>query len=265
MTQRLGMFPPPSRYSLSALDDLDMSNAVSVCCICPPEVAKVVFQSIDHCSLWWLCCCARYWMLQDLDDMEASCISYDKVQTFDQLVWSIICILNVSTMGIVRRNVRHGMIVSVSFMWDPWNFLRQTSADILCPEELPVHIWKSRDICCGIPLFITVNTQTRLDWLTANRGTLGNCCNMQPFAAGFILSRMYKLAVTDSLSEFNQMIYFSGVSTSFRCHLPLLFPMSKSGLHRDISQEWADPNRADRWALHPMRQSLAHTNNADTS
>jgi len=41
--------------------------------------------------------------------------------------------------------------------------------------------------------------QTSSDWLTANRGTIGITCNLQWYAAGFILSRMCKLTVIHSL------------------------------------------------------------------
>jgi len=39
-------------------------------------------------------------MLQDMDDMEASCIFYVKVGTFDQLEQSKISVLTVTKLGI---------------------------------------------------------------------------------------------------------------------------------------------------------------------
>ena len=53
-------------------------------------------------------------MLQDMDNMEARCILYLKVGTFDQLVQSKICVLTVTKMGIVRGTVQYALVVSVS-------------------------------------------------------------------------------------------------------------------------------------------------------
>jgi len=55
-------------------------------------------------------------MLQDMDNMEASCILYVKVGFFNHHEQSKISLLNVNTMGIVRLTVQHNLIVSVNFM-----------------------------------------------------------------------------------------------------------------------------------------------------
>ena len=55
-------------------------------------------------------------MLQDMDDMEASCILNVKVGMFDQLEQSKICVLTVTKMGIVILNVQHNLNVSVGRM-----------------------------------------------------------------------------------------------------------------------------------------------------
>jgi len=46
---------------------------------------KDLFRSVAHCSFCWLCCWARCWMLQDMDNMEARCVFYDEVGTFNHL------------------------------------------------------------------------------------------------------------------------------------------------------------------------------------
>jgi hypothetical protein len=55
-------------------------------------------------------------MLQDMDHMEASRVFYVKVRTFDQLQQSKICVLTVSSVGIVTLIVRYDIIVSVCFI-----------------------------------------------------------------------------------------------------------------------------------------------------
>ena len=154
------------------------------------------FWSIDHCSLCWLWCWARCWMLQDMDNMEASCIFYVKVCMFDELEQSKVCVLTVSDIVIVILTVQHGMIFSLCFMWDPWDSLRHTSPDVLSVEGLPLNYWQSRDFGCWHRVFVIVSKQTTSYWLAANHGVVRNPCNLQPYAAGFIMSRMCKVAVT---------------------------------------------------------------------
>jgi len=55
-------------------------------------------------------------MLQVMDNMEASCVFYDKVSTFTHLEQSKISLLTVNKSGIIKLTVQHDMIVSVSFM-----------------------------------------------------------------------------------------------------------------------------------------------------
>jgi len=66
-------------------------------------------------------------------------------------------------------------------------------------------------------------------------------------------------------SEMMLTIKFSGLLTSFRYHLPLLFHTSTSWIHNLHSQVRADLNQADWPALRQIRHWLAHTENADTS
>jgi len=46
---------------------------------------NILFQSIDDCSLHWLCCRARWWMIHDMDNMEASCVFHVNIRTFTHL------------------------------------------------------------------------------------------------------------------------------------------------------------------------------------
>jgi len=64
-------------------------------------------------------------MLHDMDHMEASCIIYVKVGTFDQLEQSKICILTVTTLGIAMLTIQHELIFIVCFMQDRGDFWRQ--------------------------------------------------------------------------------------------------------------------------------------------
>jgi len=79
-------------------------------------------------------------MLQDLDSMEASCVFYVKVGKLNHLERSQIWLVTVNKGGIVRLTVQHDMIVSVSYMYYPGDFLRQTSAGVLFLKESPIYI-----------------------------------------------------------------------------------------------------------------------------
>jgi len=101
---------------------------------------KVLLWSIDHCSLRGLCCWARCWMLQVMDNMEASCVFYVKVGMFTHLEQSKISLLTVNKSGIVTLTVQDDMIVTVIFMHYPGDHLRQTSADVHSVEQHPINI-----------------------------------------------------------------------------------------------------------------------------
>jgi hypothetical protein len=78
-------------------------------------------------------------MLQDMDNMQASCIMYVKVSTFTHLAQSKTTLLTVNQSGMVRLIVQHHLIVIVSFMYYPGDHLRQTSADVLSLEQWPIY------------------------------------------------------------------------------------------------------------------------------
>jgi len=79
-------------------------------------------------------------MLQDMDNMEASCVFYVKVGTFTHLEQSTISLLTVNKLEIVKLTVQHDLIVSISFMYYPGDHLRQTSADVLSLEHYFINI-----------------------------------------------------------------------------------------------------------------------------
>jgi len=79
-------------------------------------------------------------MLQVMDNMEVSCVFYVKVCTFTHLEQSKIGLLTVNKSGIMMLTVQHDMIVSVSFMLYPGDYLRQTSADVRSLKLHPINI-----------------------------------------------------------------------------------------------------------------------------
>jgi len=163
------------------------------------KLQNVLFRSIDHCSFCCLCCWVRCWMLQDMHNMEASCVIYAKVGTFTHPEQSKIPLLTVNKMGIVRLTVQLGLIVSISLMWYPGDYLRPRSADVLSLKQCPIHSWQSCNFCCRRPQFITANKQTTLYRLIAHLGAVRNPCNLQRCPAGFIFSIMNMLAAMYSI------------------------------------------------------------------
>jgi hypothetical protein len=79
-------------------------------------------------------------MLQHMDSAVVSRIIYVTVGKFNHLQHSQILLVTDNKAGIVRLTIQHDMIVSVSFIYYPGDFVRLTSADILFLEECPVYI-----------------------------------------------------------------------------------------------------------------------------
>jgi len=134
-----------------------------------------------------------------MHNMEVSCIFYVKVSTFTHLEQSKIGLLSVNKSGIKTLTVRHDMIVSVSFMLYPGDYLRQTSADVRSLELHRINISQLGDSGSLTPQFIPVNKHTTSDRLFANCGVVGNPCNLQPYSVGFILSITVMSAATYSI------------------------------------------------------------------
>jgi hypothetical protein len=78
-------------------------------------------------------------MVQDMDNMQASCVIYVKVSTFTHLEQSKRAHLTINQSEMVKLNVRHDLIVGVSFMYYPGDYLRQTSAEVLSLEHCPIY------------------------------------------------------------------------------------------------------------------------------
>jgi len=74
------------------------------------KLRKVLFRRIDHRILCWPCCWPRCWMLQEMDHMEASWISYVKVGGFDQFEQTEIIVLTVTSLGIVMLTVDYDLM-----------------------------------------------------------------------------------------------------------------------------------------------------------
>jgi len=106
----------------------------------------------------------------------------------------IILMLPANQSGIVKLTVQPDLIVSVSLTYYPRDYFRQTSADIISLEHYHVNVHRLGNSSCCTPQFIPVNEHTASARLVANRGAVGNPCNLQPYSAGFILSIMIMLA-----------------------------------------------------------------------
>jgi hypothetical protein len=78
-------------------------------------------------------------MLQDMNDMKASCVFYAKFSTFTHFEQSKTTLLTVNQSGMVRLIIQHHFIGSVSFMYYPRHYLRQTSANVLSLEQCPIY------------------------------------------------------------------------------------------------------------------------------
>jgi len=78
-----------------------------------------------------------------MDDTEACCVIDVKAGMPDRVQSSKISILTVTKMGIVMLTVQHDLIVSVSFMEYPRDFLGQTLPDIRSLDEFPLYISQS--------------------------------------------------------------------------------------------------------------------------
>jgi hypothetical protein len=90
-------------------------------------------------------------MLQDMDNIEASCIIYVKVSMFIHLEQSKTSLLTFNKLGIVRLTVQHVLIVSVRFMYYLGDYFRQSSADILSLKQCSMYSLQPRDFgCCTL-------------------------------------------------------------------------------------------------------------------
>jgi hypothetical protein len=138
-------------------------------------------------------------MLQVMDNMEVSSGFYVKVSTFILLEQSKTTLLTVNKSGIMMLTVQHDMIVSVSFMQYPRDYLRQTSADVLSLELKPINIQQLGDFGGCTPQLIPVIKQVTSNPLIANCGAVGNHCDFHLYSVGLILTRTIMLAAIYSI------------------------------------------------------------------
>jgi hypothetical protein len=138
-------------------------------------------------------------MLQVTDNMEVSCVLYVKDSTFTHLEQHKMALLTVNKSGIMTLTVQHDMIVSVSFLSYPGDYLRQTSADVLSLELHPINIQQLGDFGGRTLQLIPVIKQTTSDRLIANCGVVGNPSNLHPYSVGFILIITIMLAAIYSI------------------------------------------------------------------
>jgi len=79
-------------------------------------------------------------MVQDIDDMEASCVFHDNDGMLDQQEQCKICIVTVTKLGIVMQTAHSDLDFGICFMYYPGDLLRQTSPDLLSMKEIPDYI-----------------------------------------------------------------------------------------------------------------------------
>jgi len=115
-------------------------------------------------------------------------------------VWSTgiskIHVLTVTKTEIGMRTFQYDSTFSFGFMWDPWDFLRQKSPNVLSRDACPVYIRQLLDFSGCLPLWLLVNKERTSDQLIANCRAVKNPCYLQSNAAWPRLSAMYNLAVT---------------------------------------------------------------------
>jgi hypothetical protein len=138
-------------------------------------------------------------MLQVMDNMEVSCVFYVKVSTFTHLEQSKTALLTVNKSGIMTLTIQHEMIVSVSFIEYPGDYLRKTSADVLSLELYHIKIHQISDFGGRTTQLIPVIKQATLDRLITNCVAVGKPCNLHPYSVGFILIITIMLAAIYSI------------------------------------------------------------------
>jgi len=99
-----------------------------------------------------------------MDNMAASWVFFVKVGMFTHLEQCKTSLLTVNKMIIVMLTGQHGLIDSVSFMYYPWDYMRQTSADVLSLEQCTEFRCQSCAVGWRTPQFIpAANKQHQTD------------------------------------------------------------------------------------------------------
>jgi len=211
-----------------------------------------------------------------MDHIQASCIFHGEVCKLNRLEQSKICVLTVTLLGIAMLTIHHEMIISVYFIQDPRDVLRQTSANLLSEEECTIFISQRWDFSGRSLWFIPVKTHTTSDRLGEYRRNVGNPCDQQQCATGFILCRMRKLAVTHAILTWSYLyipqvfpllyvIFFFRTSHFIKLSSSLHFHSSKSWLYKHLGKVRLEQNPAELRALHPICHPLWPNGIADTT
>ena len=153
-------------------------------------------------------------------------------------------------------------MVSVWFMHDPGDVIRQTSPDILAIEECPFYIYHKWDICCRSSRWIPANKQTTSDRRTAHRGTVGIPCSYTQPDSAWIEGASWLSLIPFWLLG-NYRIFRTSHFFSWSCSSP--FHNCMSWLQKYFNQVPVRPNRAEQQALRIIRHPVRHSSNADTS
>jgi len=222
----------------------------------PCKWRKVPFQSIDCCILRWQCWLTRCGMLQDVDQLEASCVMHVEVGTLNCLELNNICVLTITTLGIEMLTVHHDIMFRICCIYDPSDSLRHTSANIVSDEEGTIFTSQRRDFSGCSPWYISVtNTQLWTDLVNiagrlATRAKVSfaqqdsscvervSCLLYMPFwlEANYIFLRT---------SHFFAVSSSSGLPTSFRYH----------HLFTSTAPNHASTNTAAGWEWNKIRQN----------
>ena len=83
---------------------------------------NILVRSFDHCIWCWLYSCPKCWMIQDTDDMEASCIFHVMNGIFDQLKQSKSSIQINNTFREVILTVQYTFVLTVGWSEIRWIF-----------------------------------------------------------------------------------------------------------------------------------------------
>jgi len=91
-------------------------------------------------------------MVQDMYNMEADCIFYVDVGTFDQLEQNKICILTITQMGILILTVQHDLIFIVSSFNIP-GISRDKHHQMPFPSKNFLPNWDNHEISAVVNLY----------------------------------------------------------------------------------------------------------------
>jgi hypothetical protein len=120
---------------LQLLEEIILCSDSLICHICMLDVSEKFYFTALTIALYCLSRGTRFWMLQDLNHMEASYRLYVWVSKFDQPETRKLCLLTVSIITLVRLTMQYCWTYSVWFMYDPGAIWRQISPEVLSIEN----------------------------------------------------------------------------------------------------------------------------------